>query len=205
MKTSEPRAALGFSVHTGWAAVVAVGGPPAAPVLLAKGRIDVATTFDEGAVFHAAQELPIEKARALVARSEARFAARARTELDAFVARLGAPVAGAGLAAPAAKALPPFESIVRSHPLVHAAEGELYRRVFAAAASSVVGAPPPRIPPATLAARTAAALGVAPAHVAGHLAAMGKASGKPWAADQKHAALAAWLGLLTAGRAGGAR
>jgi len=205
MKTAEPRAALGFSVHTGWAAVVAVGGPPAAPAVLLKRRIDVATTFDEGAVFHAAQELPIEKARALVTQAEARFLAGARDELAAFVARLGVRVMGAALAAPAARRLPPFESIVRSHPLVHAAEGELYRRIFAEAAAAAVGTPPPRIPPAVLAARTAAALGVAPADVTAHLAAMGKASGKPWAADQKQAALAAWLALVTPAGAGAAR
>jgi hypothetical protein len=58
------RATLGFTVHIGRAAVVAVGGPTEAPEILAKTRIDVASTFDEGAVYHVGQTLPIERARA---------------------------------------------------------------------------------------------------------------------------------------------
>jgi hypothetical protein len=204
MKTAGQRAALGFSVRTGKAFVVAVGGPAAAPAVLAKGRIDVASTFEEGAVFHAAQELPAREARALVERGEARFTERARTALAAFEAGLDAEVIAAGMAAAAEKKLPPLESILRSHPLVHAAEGELYRRVFAAA-SAALGAPAARVPADGLPRRIAAAASLTPAKVTAHLAEMGKASGKPWAADQKQAALAAWLALVTATGAGAAR
>src|SRR6185369_13885561 len=133
------RAALGLCVRTGRAVVVAVGRAPEAPEvpeILAKGRIDVAFTFDEGAVFHVAQEMPIEKARAFVRDSESRFVERASGELGAFAARLGAKVVAAGMVAPPVKALPPFEAILKAHPLVHAAEGELYRRVFSEAGSA---------------------------------------------------------------------
>jgi hypothetical protein len=191
------RAALGFKVHIGRAAVVAVGGPVDAPEILAKARIDVASTFDEGAVFHVGQGLPIETARSLVRDSEIRFAERACAELAAFTSRLGAKVVAAGMVAAAAKPLPPLESILKSHPLVHAAEGELYRRVFAKAGAAL-GAPPTRVPADALAQSAAAALGLTPAKLAARLAAMGKASGKPWAADQKQAALVAWLALATA-------
>ena len=184
-------------MHTGRAAVVAVGGPVDAPDILAKGRIDVAVTFDEGAVFHVGQDLPIEEARALVRGAETRFAERARVELAAFVARLDVPVVAAGMAAANAKLLPPLESILKSHALVHAAEGELYRRVFADA-SAAIGASPTRVPADALARSIAATLGVTPARVAARLAEMGKASGRPWAADQKQAALAAWFALASA-------
>src|SRR3954447_23026958 len=99
MRTAEQRAALGFSVHTGKAVVVAVGGAREAPAVLAKGRIDVAFTFEEGAVFHAAQELSIEEARALVGDAEVRFTERARAGLAAFSARLDARIVAAGMAA----------------------------------------------------------------------------------------------------------
>jgi hypothetical protein len=188
---------LGLKVHIGWAAVVAVGGSPDDPRVLAKTRIDLATTFEEGAVFHMGQELPLEKARAFVRDSELRFAARARAGLKAFIAGLGARVVGAGMVAAAPRQLPPFEAILKAHPLVHAAEGELYRRVFAEAAAEL-GAAPARVPPDTLASRAAAALALTPARLAARLAALGKASGKPWAADQKQAALVAWLTLTTA-------
>jgi len=49
-----------------------------------------------------------------------------------------------------------------------------------------------------LAQRAATAAGLTPARLAARLAALGKASGKPWAADQKQATLAAWLSLATA-------
>ena len=191
---AKTRAALGLSVHTGRAVVVAVGGPAAAPEILGKGALQVATTFEEGAVFHIGQELPLDEARALIRDSEVRFAERARVLLAAFVAQLGARLVAAALVAAPPKALPPIESILKAHPLVHAAEGELYRRVFSAAAASL-GAAPVRVPADALAGRAAAAAGLTPAKLTALLAAIGKASGKPWAADQKQATLAAWIAL----------
>ena len=99
--------------------------------------------------------------------------------------------------APPEKRLPPIESILKAQPLVHAAEGELYRRVFAAAAVSL-GARPTRVPAGDLAGRAATALGMTPAILTTRLSALGKTSGKPWAAEQKQASLAAWLALATA-------
>ena len=192
---AKARAALGFSVHIGKAAVVAVGGAADAPEVLGKAALQVATTFEEGAVFHMGQELPLDEARALIRDSEARFTERARDQLAAFVAQLGARVVAAGMVAGPLKALPPVESILKAHPLVHAAEGELYRRVFSAAAAAR-GAVPERMAADALAGRAAAAAGLTPAKLAARLAAMGKASGKPWAADQKQAALAAWIALV---------
>lgn len=196
---AKARAALGFQVHIGWSAVVAVGGSPDEPEILGKTRIDVAFTFDEGAVFHKGQELPLEEAKVLVRDSERKFAERARSGLTAFTAGLGAKVVAAGMAAAEEKKLPPFEAILKAHPMVHAAEGELYRRVFADAGAAV-GARPARVPADVLEKRLATATGLTPARIAARLAAVGKASGKPWAAPQKQAALAAWLALATAAR-----
>lgn len=191
--------ALGFKVHIGWTAVVALGGSPEAPEVLAKDRVDVAFTFEEGAVFHAGQELPLAKARALAEASEKRFGKLAREGLAAFTGRLGARVVAAGMAAPPPKKLPELETILKAHPMVHAAEGELYRRVFAEAAASV-GPAPLRVPAPELARRVGQAVGLTPAKVTARLAAMGKASGRPWAADQKEATLAAWLALVSRNR-----
>jgi hypothetical protein len=186
-----------LNVRTGRAVVVAVGGSVDAPEVLGKTRIEVATTFEEGAVFHMGQEMPLEKARAFIRDSEVRFVERARVALKAFISELGARIVGAGMAAGPAKTLPPFETILKAHPLVHAAEGELYRRVFAGAAAAL-GAEPTRVAADALASRAASAAGLTPAKVTARLAVMGKASGKPWAAEQKQAALAAWLALATA-------
>jgi hypothetical protein len=192
---AKPRAALGLTVRTGRAIVVALAGARDEPQVLAKTRVDVATTFEEGAVFHTAQTLPIEKARALVASSEATFTERARRALAPFLHALGAKLVGARLVAKPEKTLPPLEELLKAHPLLHAAEGELYRRVFTEALASL-GCRPPRVAPDTLTHEAAAATGLTPAKLSAHVAAMGKAAGKPWTADQKRAALAAWLALV---------
>jgi hypothetical protein len=190
------RVALGFTTRTGRATVVAVAGPTDAPEVVGKAQLQVAFTFDEGAVFHMAQEMPLDEARAFVRDSEARFVERASADLAAFTAGLGAKIVTAGMVAAAARTLPPIEKVLQAHPLLHAAEGELYRRVFMEAGAAV-GPRPRRVPADTLPRKVASATGLPPARVAAHLAAMGKAAGKPWAADQKQAALVAWLTLAT--------
>lgn len=101
------------------------------------------------------------------------------------------------MVAPAGKPLPPIETILKRHPLVHAAEGELYRRVFSEAGAAL-GFRPTRLPANALARSAATAAGLTPAKLTAQLAAMGKASEKPWAADQKQATLVAWLALASA-------
>ncbi len=193
-------AAIGMRPHTGWTAVVALGGPLGAPELLAKRRIDVATTFDEGAVYHKGQELPLDQAEAFLRTSAERFERLATEALAALAAELRAggrePVASAMVGA--ARPLPPLASILRSHPLVHAAEAELYRRVFLRASETACRLPPRLLPAEALAGQASRTLRQSPARLEARLAALGKASGKPWTRDQKEATLAAWIALAGA-------
>jgi hypothetical protein len=197
---SAGRAALGFSPHIGWAAVVAISGSHDAPSVVAKRRIDMATTFDTGAVYHVGQALPPARAEALVRSSERTFAAAARASIAALAAELRdrglEPIASA-VPRGSAKPLPPLEAILRSHALVHAAEGELYRRVLARA-SEACGIPAAFVPAKSLQALAARAAGIPEKRIVSILAVIGKASGKPWARDQKLAALAAWFALAGA-------
>jgi hypothetical protein len=189
--------ALGMKSHTGWAAVVALCGPAGSAEVFAKRRIEMATTFDEGAVYHKSQELPLARADALIRSSEEKFERIAREALAALVAELrtaGCETVASVLVGGAGKALPPLESIVKSHALVHAAEGELYRRVLRRA-SEACHIPVLEIPAKEIGARAARALGIAPAQLTARLAALGKAAGRPWARDQKDSALAAWVAL----------
>jgi hypothetical protein len=189
--------ALGIKTHTGWAAVVAVAGPIASANVVAKRRIDMATTFDEGAVYHKGQELPLAQAEALVRSSEEKFQRIARDALEELLAELRtdgrAPVAAA-LVSGKDKALPPLASILKSHALVHAAEGDLYRRVLLRA-SEACGIPTLLVPENQIEEQAVDALQTEPAELAQRLAAMGKASGKPWTKDQKQSALVAWIAL----------
>ena len=66
--------ALGMKSHIGWAAVVALAGPASSAEVVAKRRIDMATTFDEGAVYHKSQELPLDRAEALIRTSTPSYA-----------------------------------------------------------------------------------------------------------------------------------
>jgi hypothetical protein len=189
--------AIGLKSHIGWAAVVALAGPVASAEVVAKRRIDMATTFDEGAVYHKSQELSLARAEALIRSSEERFERAAREALADLAAELraaGCEPVGSGLVSGNGKPLPPLASILRSHALVHAAEGELYRRVLSRA-SEACCIPALSIRAREIEARAAGALEIAPAQLPARLAALGKASGRPWARDQKESALAAWIAL----------
>lgn len=189
--------AIGMRPHTGWAAVVALAGPPSGPEVVARRRIDMATTFDEGAVYHVGRELPLPRAEALLRSSEERFLRLARTALADLADELRAggcePVASAVVSG-GGRPLPPLQAILRSHPLVHAAEGELYRQVLLRA-SEECRLPVQRVPAKELPALAARALGVTPERLGARLAALGRAAGRPWARDQKESALAAWIAL----------
>jgi hypothetical protein len=191
--------ALGMKSHTGWTAVVALAGPVASAEVVAKRRIDMATTFDEGAVYHKSQKLPVEQAESLVRSSEEKFERIARQAVEDLAAELrnaGCEPVSCGLVSGDGKVLPPLAAILKSHALVHAAEGELYRRVVLRA-SEACGIRTLSIPAKEIERRAAGALRIAPAQLTARLAALGKASGRPWARDQKEAALAAWIALAS--------
>jgi hypothetical protein len=63
-----PPAALGLRAHSGWAALVAVGGGPASPEVLDRRRIEMADDPEAKQPYHAAEGLPLAKARALLER-----------------------------------------------------------------------------------------------------------------------------------------
>jgi hypothetical protein len=160
------RAALGFSIHTGWAAAVTVGGPPAE--ILARARLELADE-DSRFVYHVAAERGDAERRI----ADAARIARQRAEAGLRLLIEQHPVAVAVLP-PQKRELPPLAIILAAHPLLHAAEGELYRRAIAGACADLGIA---------VDATTAVALPV-----------VGKVS-PPWGKDQKDAAALAWAGL----------
>lgn len=165
------RAAIGFSVHTGWAAAVAVGGPKA--TVLARERVVLADSDYGRFVYHAARETPAF-AREMVKESRQVAVRRARKALKDMVAELADHDLVAVALPPARRALPPLEKILASHSLVHSAEGELFRAALVTAAGKV-------------------GLTVVEAS-AGPLPAL-KVSGPPWGKDQRTAAALAWAAL----------
>lgn len=165
------RAAIGFSVHTGWAAAVALGGPKA--TLLARRRVVLADDDLGRFVYHAARETP-EQAAAMVKRSRQVAERRGKAELRAIIDELGAHRVIAIVVPPAKRELPPLEKILASHSLVHSAEGELFRAALVVAAEKA-GVAVVELAPASL-----PALAV---------------STPPWGKDQRIAAALAWAAL----------
>jgi hypothetical protein len=87
-----------------------------------------------------------------------------------------------------------LEAILQSHALVHAAEGELFRRAIRDA-SEALGIPVIEVRARDLRARAATALGASADAIAALLVQIGKAAGRPWTKDQKDACLAARIAL----------
>jgi len=196
---SAERVALGLRAHSGWAVLVVLGGPAASPAVVDRRRLVLCDDSFPRQPYHAAAELPAPRAEALVQRSRDAAARLARQALVAAVKdRSGQHVAGAGLLLGSARPLPrELAKVLGSHPLIHTAEGEMYRDVLRSgcegASIEVVG-----FRERELEATAARRLHLAPAVVRTRLAALGKPLGPPWTQDEKLAALAAWLALREA-------
>jgi hypothetical protein len=193
--------ALGLRAHSGWAVLMALGGPPSAPVVVDRRRLSLCDGSFPRQPYHAAEELAAAKAAALVSRSLETAHRLAREAVAAAVKdreAAGHSIAGAGLLLGSGRPLPTgLQSILGSHPLIHTAEGEMYREALRAACEhgrlAVVG-----LREREIEATAAKALGLTPDVLRARLAALGKPLGPPWSQDQKLASLAAWLVLTRA-------
>jgi hypothetical protein len=90
--------------------------------------------------------------------------------------------------------LPALESILASHPLIHTAEGELFREALRAA-SRECGVPMAAVKERELFTRGTAELGIPADALAARLSEMGRVIGAPWRQDEKYAAMVGWLAL----------
>jgi hypothetical protein len=192
----DEKAALGFSVHTGWAACVIAGGSVREPRLLARERVEILGDADRF-VFHAAAEMSPADGRRSVARCEKIANERAGAALGQLLDRARAAGLAVRACAIVAKdgAMAPFEEIVAAHPRIHTGEGRFYRDVLRSACEAR-GLAARVIPPAQVEAAAGRAMRTTPAALAAELAAVARAVGRPWARDQRLAALAAWTVLL---------
>lgn len=194
------RAALGFRVHTGWAALVAAAGPASSPAILRRERVEMIAGHDPGAppfVYHAAAKLAPAAAARLVRDAQAQARQGARAALATAIAELrqaGCDVVACGIIVGNRAVPSQLAAILAAHPLMHAAEGELFRQAIASA-SEACGVPVTPVPAGELYARGARALGAAPGSVAARLVAVGRDAGRPWAQDQKESLLVALVAL----------
>jgi hypothetical protein len=199
MAVSSERAALGCRAHSGWAALVAIAGPPRSPQVIDRRRIETCDASIRGSKqpYHAAEPLEFRDAEALLrqcARSTAQLSQRAlRTALD-DLRGLGYRVEYCALTLGSGRALPDLKSVLASHALIHTAEGEFYRDALAGAGREC-GLKLCGVKEKQLYDCGAAHFQITPDELERRLSALGKPIGPPWTQDQKYAALVAWMAL----------
>jgi hypothetical protein len=191
------RAALGFRVHSGWAALVALGGSAASPSVLWRGRIELCTrgVHREGQPYHAAAEMKLEDGRAFLDECARRASSMAHTALQETVADLSARgyrIVGACVLMGSGRPLPVLEKVLAAHPLIHTAEGEFFRGATRQGCQSC-GLAVSGVKESDLAARTAGALGISGEELLRGIADLGKLVGPPWRQDEKLCAMASWM------------
>jgi hypothetical protein len=195
------RAAFGVQMHSGWGVLVAVSGAPHAIEILARRRIVTADPEMPGAIqpYHYAMNLKLSKSHEHLANCAAASTRLAVAAIADLVEELHARhfhIAGSAVLLASGRSLPPLEKILASHPLIHTAEGEFFRRTVSQACEDLqisVAA----IRQRELVERAKAAFGNAASRVQGSIASLGKTMGPPWTKDHKTAALAAALILAS--------
>ncbi len=202
-------AALGFRVHTGWAVAVVLTGPASAPRVVDRRRFSLVEKTDHDSVFvyHAAAEVDAAAAKRLIGTASEVATRSARRDMTQLLSDLG--VAGyllraVGLPGGAGLALPALGDILRSHSLIHTAEGALFRQALVDACASH-GLPVVALAAKELCQRAARASGLRPDVVKRRVAELGRTLGPPWAADQKEASMAALVAGATDDTARGRR
>jgi hypothetical protein len=168
--------------------MVAVAGMIDAPQVLERRRILIADPDMPGSrqPYHAASELLFPEAEALVRTAIESSRAMALEAMSALVKALqsqGHEVAACGILLGSGKALPALEGILASHPLIHTAEGEMFRNVLIWAAQEH------RLPVAGVREKGLDANSLK------RIESLGKLIGPPWTQDQKYATVAALMAL----------
>ena len=191
------QAAVGFRVHSGWAAVVAVSVERGEPVVLARQRVQLVDTFtyEFRQPYHTAQKMLIGQAREFLARMQGearRLACGAIQELASRTKEQGVKLTRCALLLASGRTLPELEKILASHALIHTADGEHFREAILHARARC-GLRDLRIKERELLKSAEEMLGLKGSAVMERVTELGKPFGSPWSQDEKFATLAGWL------------
>lgn len=195
--SAQPPCVLGIAPHCGWAAVVIVGGTAAAPRVLLRERVELADARLPGSKqpYHDIEGLALPAARARLAlfeESANQLALGALRTVTAAARGIGAEARAAGILASCGRGGATLEAILSSHALIHTADGNHFRDALGRGCEALELAVT-RVTPKALPVRAAVTLRKSPHALAATLATLGRRLGAPWGADQKSAALLAWL------------
>jgi hypothetical protein len=189
-------AAIGFSPHSGWAAMVVLRGSAAAPELLARSHVLLIDEHDPESKqpYHAVEFLCVEEA---TGRLDGYMAVATRLAHDAIRAQSerlkerGIVIKSVGIVDSSSRKQVSLPSILASHALIHAADGDHFRNALFVAAEHC-RLPVCRIPARTLEAHAGKCLRRPVNQILATVSQLGLGKGPPWGADQKKAALLAW-------------
>jgi hypothetical protein len=200
------KAVVGFRVHSGWSAVVAVCLEKGAPVVLHRQRVQLVETFSYRfrQPYHTGEKMALVAAREFIAgvRKQGReLAYRALRDLQVELKERGYQLTRGALLLASGKPLPELEKILASHALIHTADGELFRGCLLHA-SARCGLAVVSMRERELLEQAAKALRVPQPTLLRRVTELGRPFGAPWSQDEKCATLAAWL-AARASRKGG--
>lgn len=187
---------IGLRAKTGRAIAVVVSGSRAAPLVLSKTEIKltdpkIPETFQP---YHEVMDLPWEQSQRAVLTFTRPVEVVARKALAKMIKELEAAafkVKGVCVVGSKDREL---TRIGNYHIRAHAAEGILFRRVLELAAKAG-GLPAHTFPDRELEKTATSELGLSSAAIKQALNNLGQSLDPPWRADEKQAALAAWLML----------
>jgi hypothetical protein len=190
-------AAIGFAPHSGWAAMVALNSSPAGLRVLARSRVELIDAHDPESKqpYHAVEFLCVEEATGrldgymAVARTLAEEAIRAQAQ---DLQDRGYRLKSIGILDSAGRKTSSLSSILASHALIHAADGDHFRNALSTAAE-LLGIQVRRIPVRALHDLALSCLRLPKERVLDTVNDLKREVGAPWGADQKQAALLAWI------------
>jgi len=195
-------AAAGFRPHSGWTSLVVVSLERGSPVVLLRERVHLVKTFNYSyrQPYHTAAKAGLEEGRAFISqvRNEAQqLAGGAFRRVQAKLACADYCLTHCGLLLGSGRVLPSLEKILTAHPLIHTADGELFREALTRA-SARCGLQLLCTKEKALLREGAESLGMKEAALLRRITELGKPLGAPWSQDEKFATLVAWLALATA-------
>ena len=201
MSRSGKHAAVGFRVHSVWAAVVVVSLEKGATVVLERKRAHLVKTFSYTfrQPYHTAEKMPLAEARKFVAQvqNEAReLAYRAVHEMQSNLENLRIKLTRGNLLLASGRPLPDLEKILASHALIHTADGELFREAIVHGCIRC-GLKMESIKERELLELAGTTLHLKRAELMRRVTNLGKPLGSPWSQDEKFATVAAWLTLTS--------
>jgi len=193
----DARAAIGYRVRTGTATAVLLGGPMSSPHVLARLQVPLCDADDPDArqPYHVVTEQDETRGMKLVRqtmKAATDLATRATQQLmrKAEEERLRVRAAGLVVGSDVNPA-----SLRSLHVRAHALEGRLYREAVEAALS-VCGLTCNVLVEREAVVQAAARIRTDQTQLKATLNAMGKVAGRPWGAQEKMAAIAAWVALV---------